>query len=1020
MKRYKKTLFISVILSLLFCGVISFAEAAALPDLVVTSISNPPASAVAGSSFNVTAAVKNIGKAKAKKSVMSYYLSKDTRKSREDIFLADHRTVHALKSKKSSRGRSNATIWDTVPYGKYYLIACADCMEDVKESNEKNNCRASRTKIQIIIKLISIAVTPADPNITIGDSQQFTATGTYSDNTTKDMTASVTWSSSNNGVATINNAGLAASVSPGTTTITAAYGGKTGSTSLTVFAEAAQKINGDTSAYHNNPHAVFNKAGTGLAVWNQFNGKTNRILYSVYSAGVWSAEAEMAKNTDESFISSPELATNGTDFMVIYTQGYEIYAMSFSIKGIPSTAVKISSSYQYGFSIASNGSGYAVTWHGSDGNIYANIYSGGTWGTETILESGTGDAYSPCIASNGSGYAVTWQQDDGNGTYSIYASIYNGKGWDAEKLLENGTGNATQPSIASDGSSYAVTWQQDDGIGVYSIYASIYSGKGWDAETLLESGTGNAYSPRIASNGSGYAVTWQQYDGSPYSIYASIYNEKKGWEPETLLENGKGGSYEPRIASNGIGYYAVTWQQDDNGVPSIYANRYVGKEWDTATLLGSGTDNASYPYIASNGKGYAVTWQQPDNLGRSNIFASMYEGFWGANTELVKNSYEGSSDEPVLATNNSGTTLAVWGQYENGTISVYGRIRSGGSWADPFKISDSYATYRDLDVATDGNDFMVAFTACTLNLITVSSEGIPGTAVPMYDSACSFNPRIASNGSGYAVTWQQYNNGVPSAYANIYSGGTWGTETLLGSNTNFAFEPRIASNGSGYAVAWCQNDGSTYSIYANNYNGSAWGTATLLETGTGNAYGPRIASNSTGYAVTWYQDDGSAYSIYANIYSGGARGIPTLLENSTDSTFGPHIASNGSGYAVTWQQGDGSGVLSIYANIYSGGARGNPTLLESGTGSAYFPYIASNGSGYAVAWYQDDGSAYSIYANSYNGSVWGTESLIKANANTEYNTALSIEPHSGTYSFIWLQPSPQDQDVWDVWAKFGM
>ena len=55
--------------------------------------------------------------------------------------------------------------------------------------------------------LVSIEVTPADPSIANGTTQQFTATGTYTDASTQDLTAAVTWSSSDEGVATISNAG---------------------------------------------------------------------------------------------------------------------------------------------------------------------------------------------------------------------------------------------------------------------------------------------------------------------------------------------------------------------------------------------------------------------------------------------------------------------------------------------------------------------------------------------------------------------------------------------------------------------------------------------------------------------------------------------------------------------------------------------------------------------------------------------------------------------------------------------
>jgi hypothetical protein len=75
--------------------------------------------------------------------------------------------------------------------------------------------------------LSSIAITPANPSISKGATQQFTATGTYSDSSTQNLTASVTWSSGTTAVATINAAGLATGVGPGTSSITASLSGVT-------------------------------------------------------------------------------------------------------------------------------------------------------------------------------------------------------------------------------------------------------------------------------------------------------------------------------------------------------------------------------------------------------------------------------------------------------------------------------------------------------------------------------------------------------------------------------------------------------------------------------------------------------------------------------------------------------------------------------------------------------------------------------------------------------------------------
>ena len=84
--------------------------------------------------------------------------------------------------------------------------------------------------------LSSIAVTPANNKIPVGQTKQYTATGTYSDGSTQDLTSSATWSSSASPVATIASSGMVTAVSTGSTTITATTGGKSGSTGLEAVA----------------------------------------------------------------------------------------------------------------------------------------------------------------------------------------------------------------------------------------------------------------------------------------------------------------------------------------------------------------------------------------------------------------------------------------------------------------------------------------------------------------------------------------------------------------------------------------------------------------------------------------------------------------------------------------------------------------------------------------------------------------------------------------------------------------
>jgi hypothetical protein len=70
-----------------------------------------------------------------------------------------------------------------------------------------------------VIQLAAISVTPSapPPQIVAGGNVQLTATGTYSDQSTKDVTSSVTWASANTTVATVTAGGLVTCVSTAST-----------------------------------------------------------------------------------------------------------------------------------------------------------------------------------------------------------------------------------------------------------------------------------------------------------------------------------------------------------------------------------------------------------------------------------------------------------------------------------------------------------------------------------------------------------------------------------------------------------------------------------------------------------------------------------------------------------------------------------------------------------------------------------------------------------------------------------
>lgn len=86
-----------------------------------------------------------------------------------------------------------------------------------------------------VIALDSIAVTGVNSSIYIGQTDQLTATETFTDGSTSNLTGTVTWTSLSPSVASVS-AGLVTADTPGSAQITATFGVTTGSFTVTVLA----------------------------------------------------------------------------------------------------------------------------------------------------------------------------------------------------------------------------------------------------------------------------------------------------------------------------------------------------------------------------------------------------------------------------------------------------------------------------------------------------------------------------------------------------------------------------------------------------------------------------------------------------------------------------------------------------------------------------------------------------------------------------------------------------------------
>lgn len=149
----------------------------------------------------------------------------------------------------SSSNTAVATISNSVGSKGQITAVAAGGPLTITAANPVSGTTGSTTLTVTAATLSSITVTPANPALAPGTTQQFKATGLFSDLTNQDLTPYVTWNSSNTAVATISNnagsRGLATAVVAGgpiTITATDPTSGKTGTTPLRVSAVALNSI----------------------------------------------------------------------------------------------------------------------------------------------------------------------------------------------------------------------------------------------------------------------------------------------------------------------------------------------------------------------------------------------------------------------------------------------------------------------------------------------------------------------------------------------------------------------------------------------------------------------------------------------------------------------------------------------------------------------------------------------------------------------------------------------------------
>jgi hypothetical protein len=116
------------------------------PDLVVSLISSAP-STTPGAKIRLALVIRNLGRVHARPSQAGLYISRDRRKSKDDLLLGKAR-VRALRAGQRARKTPTVRVPQGIQQGSRFLLACADAPNRLRERAERNNCRSQPFAIQ--------------------------------------------------------------------------------------------------------------------------------------------------------------------------------------------------------------------------------------------------------------------------------------------------------------------------------------------------------------------------------------------------------------------------------------------------------------------------------------------------------------------------------------------------------------------------------------------------------------------------------------------------------------------------------------------------------------------------------------------------------------------------------------------------------------------------------------------------------------------------------------------------------
>jgi len=833
-----------------------------------------------------------------------------------------------------------------------------------------------------------------------------------------------------------------------------------------------------TLAVAKEPVAAFDSVGNGIAAWVSYDGDGAIVYASFYSAATqtWSVE-ERIGSVNFDVLVAPLVASNGTNFMLAWEQHGRVYATTYTIgQGWAEPTQLISDVSISQLALSHNSSGYALCWLADQ--VWALIYDDITgWESQPQRISSTikGYAGAPSIASNGDGYLVAW-------TYqlekNVYARVYENGAWVAEEAIGNAGGAAVSPKIASNKDNYQVIWTEEN-FSSSGVYAAAYQSPNWSAPTTVNELTAAIIrSVSIQSNGTGYAASWIQYGGTEPGISVAVNPTGSAWSSAASVYGYTTGNTlsGPNMVSNGS-QYAVNWYERQTDIQNLYVSVFDSTNWSSAQSVGT-TQAYTYDYTMTNRTTNYVTFWPDFDSNPPTIKSRTFNGTsWSSEVALVTNSKPGSVFYPKIVSASQKRFIAMWPQFHRGKWQLYAATMDGNSWSQPHLLAGSVyniGNHNLLAASSDGA--MVAWNELGGRLNSAHFNFTDGwSSATQIDTNEGINPQLISNGTGYLLTWGQAQPAPSSLYnlnSRISDGNAWLPADIIDAdNSNgFLFRQQLASNGAGYAASWQRtnisssglavavyennawqtpdvidpdgtygniaitSNGSGYGVSWNNtrvnvslYNNGSWSTPEWLDNNTGNVSstlsGHSIIGNSSGYMVHWLQNESPAslpYRAYVNIYSNAAWQGATPLETLQRITDIASSISPQNEYVLVMSRADNGSaqVHSLYGSAYTSQAWQAPLLIEDSSNDIRLASLKCGTTECAQAWWERSDSGYGMKIRIWRDSAWQDSVALEQTRNQTRDSAMAVSGDS--FSVIWAEPVTPDTSCLDIWVRSGI